>query len=58
MIENGDIWMAMIKSRNLTSHTYYESTAAQIVKAILEVYFAEFHALQAKLQHLKGEESA
>ena len=48
----------MIQSRNLTSHTYNESTAAQIVEAILEVYFAEFEALQAKLQHLKGEESA
>ena len=58
LIENGEIWMAMIQSRNLTSHTYNESTAAQIVEAILDVYYAEFQAIQAKLQRLKKEESA
>ena len=58
LIENGEIWMAMIQSRNLTSHTYNESTAAQIVEAILEAYYVEFEVLQAKLQRLKGEESA
>ena len=36
----------MIQSRNLTTHTYNESTAAQIVEAILDTYFAEFQALQ------------
>ncbi len=56
LIENGEIWMAMIQSRNLT--TYNESTAAEIVKAILDVYFAEFKALQAKFQQLKRKESA
>ncbi|MDE0300878.1 MAG: nucleotidyltransferase substrate binding protein [Candidatus Poribacteria bacterium] len=58
LIENGEIWMDMIQSRNLTTHTYNESTAAQIVKAILEVYFVEFQVLQAKFQHLKMENSA
>lgn len=57
-IENGDTWMAMIQSRNLTSHTYNEAIAAQIVEAILDTYCAEFQALQTKLKHLKQEESA
>lgn len=57
LIENGDTWMEMIQSRNLTTHTYNESTAAQIVKAILDTYFAEFQALQIKLENLKQEES-
>ena len=56
LIDNGEVWMAMIQSRNLTA--YNESTAAQIVKAILDVYFAEFKALQAKFQQLKKKESA
>ncbi len=55
LIENGEVWMDMIQSRNLTTHTYNESTAAQIVKAILDVYFAEFKSLQAELQRLKME---
>ena len=57
LIENGDTWMEMIQSLNLTTHTYNEPIAAQIVKAILDTYFAEFQALQIKLENLKQEES-
>ena len=48
----------MIQSRNTTSHTYNEDTAAQIVAAILDTYFAEFQTLRATLERLKQEESA
>ena len=58
LIENGDTWMDMIQSRNLTTHTYNEATAAQIVAAILESYFAEFQALQIRLTSLKPEEAS
>lgn len=58
LIENGDTWMDMIQSRNLTTHTYNETTAAQIVAAILESYFAEFQALQIRLTSLKLEEAS
>jgi nucleotidyltransferase substrate binding protein (TIGR01987 family) len=58
LIENGDTWMDMIQSRNLTTHTYNEATAAQIVAAILESYFAEFQALQIRLASLKLEEAS
>jgi len=42
LIEHGDVWMDMIKSRNLTSHTYNEETALEIATAILHSYFDEF----------------
>jgi len=58
LIENGEAWMDMIKSRNLTSYTYNEATAAQIVTAILNTYYAEFKALQIKLEEMKQEEQA
>ena len=58
LIENGETWMAMIQSRNTTSHTYNEDTASQIVTAILDTYFAEFQTLRATLERLKQEESA
>ncbi|MBE0410237.1 MAG: nucleotidyltransferase substrate binding protein [Anaerolineales bacterium] len=54
LIENGEVWMDMIMSRNLTSHTYDESTATQIVSAILNTYFTEFKTLRdvfTKLTH-------
>jgi len=47
LIEDGEIWMDMIKSRNLTSHVYDENTARAIADAISQHYharFASFHA--------------
>jgi nucleotidyltransferase substrate binding protein (TIGR01987 family) len=58
LIENGESWMDMILSRNLTSHTYDEATAAKIVSDIRNTYFAEFEALRIKLGELKREEEA
>jgi nucleotidyltransferase substrate binding protein (TIGR01987 family) len=55
LIENGEVWMDMINSRNLTSHTYDEATAARIVSAILHAYFTEFAAFQTRLENLKAE---
>ncbi|MBI3170221.1 MAG: nucleotidyltransferase substrate binding protein [Chloroflexi bacterium] len=55
LIENGEAWMNMIQSRNLTSHTYDEATAAQIVSAIRVAYYEEFEALRIKLDGLKSE---
>ncbi|MBI5586226.1 MAG: nucleotidyltransferase substrate binding protein [Deltaproteobacteria bacterium] len=58
LIENGEAWMDMIQSRNLTTHTYDEAIAAQIVSAIRGIYFTEFEALRIKLDEMKREEEA
>lgn len=42
LIENGEVWMEMIKSRNRTTHTYNEETANEIAEAITSSYLAEF----------------
>ncbi|MCQ3936743.1 MAG: nucleotidyltransferase [Chloroflexi bacterium] len=55
LIENGEAWMDMIQSRNLTSHTYDETTAAQIASAIRVTYHGEFEALRTKLEEFKKE---
>ena len=55
LIENGEVWMAMIKSRNLTSYTYNEDTAAGIVLAILHEYAQEFRTIRAKFQKMRSE---
>lgn len=56
LIRNGEAWMNMIQSHNLSSHTYDEAIAAQIASAIRDIYLAEFEALQATLDRLKKEE--
>ena len=58
LIENGETWMEMIQSRNLTSDTYNEATADQVVGAILDSYFAAFQALRTTLAGLKQEDSS
>ena len=55
LIENGEAWMDMIKSRTLTSHTYNEETAEKIANDTANIYFQEFAALHARLNSLKSE---
>ena len=57
LIHNGEAWMEMIQSRNQTTHTYDETTAAQIIDAILNVYYAEFEEFRKKMDELKAEEA-
>ena len=57
LVTNGETWMEMILSRNLTSHTYDEETAAAIAGDILNIYLQEFTALKARLEDLALEES-
>lgn len=56
LIENGDIWMEMIKSRNLTSHTYDEATIEEIINLIIGKYYYEFNKLNQKMDKLEGKE--
>jgi nucleotidyltransferase substrate binding protein (TIGR01987 family) len=53
IIENGEIWMEMIVSRNLTSHTYNDATTKRIIAAILTGYYPAFIKLETKLTDLK-----
>jgi len=50
LIKDGDIWMQMIQSRNMTSHTYNEETAKQIVSAIRNSYFMALTNLKEVLE--------
>lgn len=52
LIQNGDAWMEMLKSRNQTSHTYNVSTANDIVDKITKTYFDLFEAFERQMQGL------
>lgn len=57
LIGNGDIWMEMITSRNQTSHTYNEATAAGIVRAILNDYRPAFERFLEHFTRLESKKS-
>ena len=52
IFENGDVWMDMIKSRNMTSHTYNKAVTEEILKSIVYDYYPAFVALEKKLEEL------
>jgi nucleotidyltransferase substrate binding protein (TIGR01987 family) len=56
LIENGETWMDMVNSRNLTTHTYDEITARKIADIIVQQYFSEFKDLHARLTELMEED--
>lgn len=56
LLEDGETWMDMIKSRNQTSHTYNEEVANEIVSHIINHYYKCFTHLLEKLNIIKSEE--
>jgi nucleotidyltransferase substrate binding protein (TIGR01987 family) len=50
LIENGDVWMDMIKARNLTSHTYNVDVAQQISSDILQRFYPAFMQMSETLK--------
>ncbi len=56
LIDNGDVWMKMIESRNQTSHTYNEIIAKEMVTDIQKSYFEQFLLLEKKLLNLLEDE--
>lgn len=57
LIEAGEVWMQMIKSRNITSHTYDEGTADEIIGLIKDLYFKAFEELRMKMNEFERKES-
>lgn len=50
LIEDGDNWMNMIKSRNLSAHTYNQDTAEEIQVSIQNTYYFLFKLFQERMQ--------
>ena len=56
LITDGDGWMDMLKSRNMTSHTYNEDTAKQINDAVVTRYYDLFIQLRSKFEQISNNE--
>ena len=53
IIEDGEVWMDMVKDRNLASHVYDEETAEGLFVAIKNIYYVEFNKLAEKMNSLE-----
>lgn len=52
LIDNGEVWMDMIESRNESVHTYNEETADKIVSEIVNNYYSEIVGFRNKMKSL------
>jgi len=52
LIKNGEVWLNMIKSRNLMSHTYDETEMLKIVDFIFANYMQEFEDFKQALSKM------
>lgn len=50
LITNGEVWLEMIKSRNLTSHIYDHNEIIAILEVILNTYLPVFNEFEDKMK--------
>ena len=52
LIEDGQVWMDMIKDRNLATHSYDEETAQAIITKIIDTYYTQLATFADKMNSL------
>lgn len=52
LVDDGENWMDMIRSRNLSSHTYNRQVAEQVAAAIIKAYYPLFAAFEQRMRGL------
>jgi nucleotidyltransferase substrate binding protein (TIGR01987 family) len=52
LLNDGEGWMEMLQSRNLTSHTYNQAVADEIAARIIGSYFMLFEVFLTRMTHL------
>jgi nucleotidyltransferase substrate binding protein (TIGR01987 family) len=52
LIQDGQLWMDMIKDRNLASHSYDEKTAEDLVIAIINAYYIHLDKFAKKMNDI------
>jgi nucleotidyltransferase substrate binding protein (TIGR01987 family) len=55
LISDGEGWMEMIKSRNMTAHTYNQDIADEISEKVITQYFQLLQAFRDRVQDLIDE---
>jgi len=53
LLGDAEIWMDMLKSRNITSHTYIKETAEEIYLKIVNQYYSQFILFEKIMEELR-----
>lgn len=52
LVSDPDAWMDVIKSLNITAHTYSKTTTEEIFEKLIDSYYALFLAFESKMRML------
>jgi nucleotidyltransferase substrate binding protein (TIGR01987 family) len=52
LIEDQDLWLSMMRARNLSSHTYNKGVAEDLVTRIESAFLPEFQKVRKRLSEL------
>ena len=52
LIEDGQVWMDMIESRNISSHSYDEEIMEKLRQKIIEIFYDQMTAFSKKMNEL------
>ena len=55
LVRDGEGWMEMIRSRNMTAHTYNQDVADEISELVITRYAGLLQAFAARMQDLLDE---
>ena len=55
LIDDAEVWLKMVKARNMSSHTYNEETKNKILNEIIEEYYDAFMKLKEKFEKFEKE---
>jgi len=53
LVDDGEIWMNMVRDRNLASHIYDDETAEELFNEIRNTYYNQFNKLLDKMLTLE-----
>lgn len=56
LVDDGESWMEMIRSRNQTSRTYNQALAEAICDLIISRYFGLFEALERRMRAIEAQQ--
>lgn len=56
LVADGQVWMRMIESRNITSHRYDETMAKEVFGLILKGYYPAMQAFAEKMEKIAEKE--
>lgn len=56
LVDDGESWMEMIRSRNQTSYTYNQALAEAICELIISRYFGLFEALERRMRAIEAQQ--